>query len=192
MKILALDVAIRGCGVAILDSATGACTSLFEETDRGQAERLIPMIDEVIHKAGISINEIDRIAVTKGPGSFTGVRIGLSAAAALGLALSIPVLGFSTLELVLEQNGAIPNALALIDTKRGDFYGQTQGSGPRIYNDADVAAWSGTRLPVDERPDLFLMARQAALVADSDFSAYETAPLYLREAETSRPKSVAA
>lgn len=67
---------------------------------RGQAERLLPMCQEVCAEAGLTFDDLDAIAVTRGPGTFTGVRIGLAAAKGLALALDIPLIGVTTLEVV--------------------------------------------------------------------------------------------
>ncbi|HPQ50559.1 MAG: tRNA (adenosine(37)-N6)-threonylcarbamoyltransferase complex dimerization subunit type 1 TsaB [Alphaproteobacteria bacterium] len=187
MKILAIDVSVKGCSAAFLDSESSEKLLKYEETDRGQAERLIPMIGELIEQASLQMSDMDRMAVTRGPGSFTGVRIGLATARTLGMALSIPVLGFSTLETILSSHPDQKNALAIIDTKRGDFYGQTTNTSSRIYSKGETEAWSGHKI-VDALPDLLFMANQAALVKESEFNHYPALPIYLREAETSTPK----
>lgn len=186
MKVLALDVSVKGCGVAFLDHGTGARACAFEDTERGQAEKLVPMIAEVMQDAGVPVTAIARIAVTRGPGSFTGVRIGLATARTLGMALDIPVFGFSTLDLALGK-AADKNLLVVIDTKRGDFYGQTCDTPARIYTPDEVDAWQG-ELIKDRLPDLFLMAKMAAQIGEEGGGNYPAMPLYLREAETSRPK----
>ena len=94
MKTLAIECATEACSAALFDGpklVDGRC----EIIGRGHAERLVPMIAELPGKG-----RADRILVSLGPGSFTGVRIGLAAARALGIAWGVPVLGYPTLELV--------------------------------------------------------------------------------------------
>ena len=99
MRTLAIECATEACSAALFDGAKlvdGRC----EIIGRGHAERLVPMIAELPGKG-----RADRILVSLGPGSFTGVRIGLAAARALGLAWGVPVLGYPTLELVRARSG---------------------------------------------------------------------------------------
>ena len=189
MRILAFDVAVTGCAVGILDTERGLWHYDSLETERGQAEMLIPIIDTLVQKGGWCMSDIDRIAVTTGPGSFTGVRIGLATARSLGLALDIPVFGQTTLNLTQAADG--DKTLVLIDTKRGDYYGQVGHSLPQIYTEDEARAFTGTVIK-DTRPDLKLLATTAAAVVMPDGYDRATAPtpLYLRDAEISQPKKI--
>ena len=125
MKILALDTALAACSVAIwCDGTTEA--SAHRLMDRGQAEQLMPMIADVMRQAGVSVHELDRIAVTVGPGSFTGVRVGLAAARGLALTRNTPVIGITTGEALASEAVArlddSASVASLIDSKRGDLY----------------------------------------------------------------------
>jgi tRNA threonylcarbamoyladenosine biosynthesis protein TsaB len=126
--VLAFDSALNGCAAAVLDTGASKCVSETQAMDRGQAEHLVPMISRVLAQAGLAYKDIDLIAVTVGPGAFTGLRIGLSTARALGLALNKPVTGVTTLDAIAAQyfqtHGLKPDeTLAVIlDTKRSDFY----------------------------------------------------------------------
>ncbi|OIN87084.1 MAG: tRNA (adenosine(37)-N6)-threonylcarbamoyltransferase complex dimerization subunit type 1 TsaB [Alphaproteobacteria bacterium CG1_02_46_17] len=191
MKILAIDVSVRGCAAAFWDSQTETGHTLFEDTDRGQAERLIPMIEELMSEAECPLSSLEAIAVTRGPGSFTGVRIGLATARTLAMALNIPVLGFSTLDLISMKGSDQQDLLVIIDTKRGDYYGQIYGSSKRearIYSKEEVESWSG-QVMCDEVPDVLLLAKQAASLKKDQWPQYPATPLYLRDAETSKPKN---
>ena len=94
MRILVIDSATEACSVALFDGGT-LVDGAYEVIGRGHAERLVPMIAELPDKG-----HADRVVVSLGPGSFTGVRIGLAAARALGLAWKAEVLGYPTLALV--------------------------------------------------------------------------------------------
>ncbi len=130
MNILAIDTTMNGCSACLYDSASGAVASKTLEMSRGQAEHLMPMIEQMVN----DYNDIDMIAVTKGPGAFTGMRIGLATAKVLGIALDIPVIGVSTFEAVLETYLAIDGHKSydyygvLLETKRSDYYFKMFGS----------------------------------------------------------------
>ena len=98
MKLLCLDTAMAACSVGVYD-ATGErlLASAYVPMERGHAEALAPMVEQVMREAGLGFGDLGRIAVTVGPGTFTGVRIGLAMARGLGLALGIPVCGIDTL-----------------------------------------------------------------------------------------------
>lgn len=128
MVILGFDSAMNGCSAALWRD--GVCASKSEAMNSGQAERLVPMIQDVLTKADVAFSDINLIVTTVGPGAFTGVRIALSTARALGLALDIPVKGITTTDVLaaaffeketLKNN---ENLCVLIETKRSDFYAQ--------------------------------------------------------------------
>jgi tRNA threonylcarbamoyladenosine biosynthesis protein TsaB len=98
MLVLAIDTALEACAVAVLDTDTAALLACEQQMmARGHAEALMPMIERVIVAADVGFASLDRIAVTTGPGSFTGLRVGLSAARGIGLAAKKPVVGLTTL-----------------------------------------------------------------------------------------------
>ena len=120
MIVLAIDSALDACSVAIArDGETLA--HLSEQMNRGQAERLAPMVREAAEQAGVAFNQIDRVAVTTGPGSFTGVRVGLSFARALALSLDKPCIGVSTLEALALEEGEDGLRAALIETPGASY-----------------------------------------------------------------------
>ena len=127
MRILALDTSLAACSVAVLDG--GAVRARRHDViGRGHAEQLMPMLAEVLAAAGVGVEDMDRLAVTTGPGTFTGIRVGLAAARGLALATGKPLIGVTTFEaLVAAQSGsdaAGRPALVAIDAGRSDLYAQ--------------------------------------------------------------------
>ncbi len=128
MKILAIDSATAACSAAVWADGTVLAEEAVEMA-RGHAEALLPMIDRVRRAAGIAFADLDRLAVTVGPGHFTGLRIGLAAARGLALATGLPLVGVTTLEAVA---AAVPtgerrsglDVLAALDSKRAEAYVQ--------------------------------------------------------------------
>ena len=128
MLILAIDTALDACAAAVLDTASGKMVARESlAMKRGHAEALMPLIGRVMKQAGIAFAALDRIAVTTGPGSFTGLRVGLSAARGIGLAADKPVVGLSTLTAyaapVVSQNAARP-VISAIDARHDQVYFQ--------------------------------------------------------------------
>ena len=143
--LLAIDTAAPRLQLALLGD-DGRLETLAEDMATGQAERLFPALGELLTRAGVTYADLTRIAVTTGPGSFTGLRIGLSAARGLGLALNIPVLGIPSL-FALSLTTNCDAVAVLLDAKRGEAYFQTF-SGPGI------PIREAALLPIDEARSL--------------------------------------
>jgi tRNA threonylcarbamoyladenosine biosynthesis protein TsaB len=121
MNLLALETATECCSVALM--ADDRVIVRSELAPRRHADLLLPMCDEVLGEAGIARSDLDFVAVGRGPGAFTGVRLAVSAAQGIALALGIPVLPVSSLAALAMQapdNGA--EILAVIDARMGEVY----------------------------------------------------------------------
>ncbi|MFA6280170.1 MAG: tRNA (adenosine(37)-N6)-threonylcarbamoyltransferase complex dimerization subunit type 1 TsaB [Bdellovibrionales bacterium] len=122
MRILSLDCASALCSVCLWHDGAVAAQAI-EEMERGQDARLIPMVQTVMTQAGITYADLDRIAVTRGPGSFTGLRIGLATAQGIGFAAGKPVLGVDRFALYREQNKTFSKALLVVlESRRRELY----------------------------------------------------------------------
>jgi tRNA threonylcarbamoyladenosine biosynthesis protein TsaB len=119
--ILALDACLGACSVAVLDDRQ-VLASRSEPMWRGHQERLGSMVDQTMTEAGRAFANLSRIGVTVGPGSFTGLRVGLAFAKGLGLALDIPVVGVGSLAALAEGRTGL--VLAAADARRGQVYWQ--------------------------------------------------------------------
>lgn len=132
MLTLAFDTAATSVSVALLNGQDVVAAD-GRNMERGQGEALIPMIEQILQQAGLSPADVKRVAVSVGPGSFTGVRVGLAAARGMGLALHIPVVGITTLAAAAYHVPA-ETVLAVADTKRGDFFTQLFRDGRPVEN----------------------------------------------------------
>ena len=158
MRVLAIDTALEACSAAVLDTERGVLASESVPMARGHAEALMPLIAKVMGNAQIPFAELDRIAVTTGPGSFTGLRVGLSAARGIALASEKPAFGLTTLAAFAAPYIASDDNIALtvaIDARHEHVYLQVFGPGgrtlvaPRIASIRDavrISASSKTRI----------------------------------------------
>ena len=220
MRVLAIDTALESCSAAVLDTEHGGAASESLPMVRGHAEALIPLIGRVMKQADMAFSELDRIAVTTGPGSFTGLRVGIAAARGIGLAATKPVVGLTTLAAYAAPHIAHDDKTSIaaaIDARHQHVYLQIFGPGgrtliaPRIVSVADAvrAAANGpvrivgtgaTMLavawPSGEPPMLVDESRAPDIVwvgrlaAAADESTSEPKPLYLR-APDAQPQDAA-
>lgn len=130
MRVLAFDTAMAACSAAVLSSEGGPhiLAKAYEERAQGHAEVLMPMIEGVMRAAGLAYGELDRIAVTVGPGTFTGCRIAVATGRALALAAGVPLIGATSLAVMAAVARARLPALAggpvavAVDARRGQIY----------------------------------------------------------------------
>jgi tRNA threonylcarbamoyladenosine biosynthesis protein TsaB len=183
--LLAIDTAAPRLQLALLRGEVADV--LVEEMAQGQAERIFPAIEELLERNGVSYKDLRRIAVTTGPGSFTGLRIGLSAARGLGLALDIPVIGVPSL-LALSLPVSCAHAAVLLDARRDEAYFQAL-SGPAIpaseplllpMAEARARVPSGAEVLTTPFVDIAALARLAATL---DPAAYPPEASYIRGAD---------
>lgn len=119
MIVLGLDTCLNACSVAVLDGGR-VLAHASEAMARGHQERLAPMAQRVLAEAGLAPDRLERIGATVGPGSFTGLRVGIAFAKGLASALSIPAVGVGSLEaLAAEADGLVA---AAIDARRDQVY----------------------------------------------------------------------
>lgn len=217
MKLLGIDTALNACSVAIIDGSE-VLASVTSAGGRGNAERLLPLLEQARLEADIDLAQLDGIAVTIGPGSFTGIRTALATARALGLALKIPVWGITTTETLSAAAAQLGFAtIAVIDAKRGEVYIQCFAAdgmalaAPQLLSIAEAAAilpagpamlvGSGSALLKDaaQRDDLQLSSVApdpdpvlvARLAAGRPRPTASPSPLYIRPPDAKLPSAVA-
>ena len=200
MIVLALDTAGADCSAALFSSSEGRVLSCVTETlGKGHAERLMDILDRALAEAGLELSAVERIAVSVGPGSFTGIRVGVAAARGLGLALGVEVRGISTLSVLAEEArkaGKAGDFVVAIDARRDEVYFQHFPHGePLLLSvsearervkglDVDVIGSARPLLvdgAVSEGPDRYPAGIIAQLAVSGDN--LPPKPLYLRGAD---------
>ena len=209
MRVLVIDTALDACTAAVFEGAgTPAMRALGVRSEvmaRGHSERLGGFVRDAVAEAGDGFEALDRIGVTIGPGSFTGLRVGLAFAQGLGAALALPVVGVSTLAaLARSADGGQGATAAVIDARRGQVYLQMfEDGGPASEPEAlsleDAVArlagqpWritgSGAALVGGEPSTLTAPdpAALATLTAAFDPATNPPRPLYLRAPDATPP-----
>ncbi|HHQ4681990.1 TPA: tRNA (adenosine(37)-N6)-threonylcarbamoyltransferase complex dimerization subunit type 1 TsaB [Aeromonas veronii] len=123
LKILAVDTATEACSAALL--VDDKLFSRWEEAPRDHTRKILPMVQAVLEDAGISLSDLDAIAFGRGPGSFTGVRIGISVAQGLAFGAGVPLIGISTLAAMAQGAYRLDGAeqvLTAIDARMNEVY----------------------------------------------------------------------
>jgi tRNA threonylcarbamoyl adenosine modification protein YeaZ len=179
MRLLAIDTALDACAACVFNTDGGKSLASESVTmTRGHAEALMPLVGRVMDKAGIAFSQLDRIAVTVGPGSFTGLRVGISAARGIALASGKPAVGISTLAAYAAPHIASEDAAQIvvaIDAKHANVYLQVFGSAGRTVLAPQIATVRDAVRAAREGPAR-IVGSGAGLIG-ADWPAGETPPL---------------
>lgn len=211
MITLALDTCLNACSTALVRDGE-ALAVRSEPMVRGHQERLALMVQEIMSEAGAAFADIDRLAVTLGPGSFTGLRVGLAFAKGMAVALDIPCIGVSSLEALAASAPRKGLTLALVDARRDQAYWQAFKDGaaatpPAASTLPDIIAWAaehggpaaligpGAPLLSERFPNAELIALAgpdpvAIAVLAADRAPGSLSPLYLRTPDAKLPGGV--
>jgi len=219
MRILAIDTALEACAAGVVETPERVLAHESLAMVRGHAEALMPLLARVMDQASLGFSGLDRIAVTVGPGSFTGLRVGIAAARGIALAAGKPAVGVSTLAALAAPflaSGESRPVVAAIDARHDHVYFEMLGPGGRVLltprllpvpdalraaNGAAVVVGSGAAILARHWPDgapLPKIESQAApqiaavarLGAAADAARALPKPLYLRSADA-RPQDAA-
>ncbi len=192
--ILAFDTSAAHCAAALL-LPDGQVLNRLEVMEKGQAERLVPLLEELLSDAGLGWSDLTRIAVGTGPGNFTGVRIAVAAARGLAMGLGIPAIGVTRLEALAH---GLPRPVTVIeDARRGEVYVQAFGAGTpdaHIHDLSDLPILVETALVTGSAagaaalpPAMPLAEATARIAAIRLLPQPRPAPFYLRGADAAPP-----
>ena len=177
--ILGFDTSAAHCAAALLCNGQ-IIASAGEDMARGQAERLIPLLEDVLITGGVTWANLDRIGVGVGPGNFTGIRISVSAARGLALALGIPAVGVNAFDAI--SHGVETPHVPVVGAPRDQVYMRAPQQEPVL---TDVATAKVLGLPLHFPPapaDLAMQIARVAAHADPTLLG-APAPLYLKPAD---------
>lgn len=206
MRVLAIDTATTDLVTGVVDTETGAVTERILTDTRAHNEQLIPTVEELLQTTSLTYTDLDTIVVGCGPGPFTGLRVGMATASALGDALSIPVHGVCTHDAIAASAAAQGCTLVATDARRKEIYWATYEDGQRVEG-PDVVKPAEIRVAVDaviipdnlvaklpqelqNLPYTAANPRPAGLVAVANLDAAPEplTPLYLRRPDAVPPK----
>ncbi len=187
--VLAFDTSAAHCAAALLRA--GVVTQTVELMDKGQAERLFPLLEGLLAEAAVAWPDLDAIAVGTGPGNFTGVRIAVAAARGLALSLNIPAIGVTALE---AQAYGLPRPISvLLDARRDEVYVQTfTETGPdaaRLAPAEHPGPLATHRAGIGGTPPVQPLAVAIAYIAAARLGTSQPrpAPFYLRGPDAAPP-----
>ncbi|WP_226894102.1 tRNA (adenosine(37)-N6)-threonylcarbamoyltransferase complex dimerization subunit type 1 TsaB [Proteus sp. FME41] len=189
MRILAIDTATESCSVAVWNE--GVVASRFEISPREHTQKILPMVKNALQEANLTLQSLDAIAFGRGPGSFTGVRIGVGIAQGIALGAELPMIGISSLATMAEgvlRTTGIKQVLVAIDARMGEIYCAQ-------YQCDDAGVWSGEETEAVMKPEQFVDVLQSTsgtwAIAGTGWQAYpdlkETLPCTIVDTEITLP-----
>ncbi|MCV2888015.1 tRNA (adenosine(37)-N6)-threonylcarbamoyltransferase complex dimerization subunit type 1 TsaB [Ruegeria aquimaris] len=184
--VLAFDTSAAHCAAALLVGDRIVATRT-EDMGRGQAERLFPLLEEVLAEAGKTWRDLTAIGVGVGPGNFTGIRISVSAARGLALALDIPAVGIDGFD---ARARVTPTGhLAAIPAPRDQYYIRPEGGEPALVSHADAASFGPLHTDASTRDLIEAIATLAAARAAT--TSTPPSPVYVRPADAAPSRDTA-
>ncbi|MCO7048351.1 tRNA (adenosine(37)-N6)-threonylcarbamoyltransferase complex dimerization subunit type 1 TsaB [Proteus terrae] len=189
LRILAIDTATESCSVAVWNE--GVVASRFEISPREHTQKILPMVKSALEEANITLQSLDVLAFGRGPGSFTGVRIGVGVAQGIALGAELPMIGISSLATMAEgvfRTTGIKQVLVAIDARMGEIYCAQ-------YQRNDAGVWIGEDTEAVMKPEQFIEALQLTTgtwaMAGTGWQAYpdlkEALPFTVVETEITLP-----
>ncbi|GGH33790.1 tRNA (adenosine(37)-N6)-threonylcarbamoyltransferase complex dimerization subunit type 1 TsaB [Alsobacter metallidurans] len=179
VRILAIDTALEACSVCVMESGVENPVAMESEPmARGHAEALMPMLERVMKTVDGGFGSLDRVAVTIGPGSFTGLRVGISAARAIALGAGVPAVGVTTLSAYaapLIASGVRALVAVAIDARHGHVYAQVVGQGGRAVMSPRVILLRDVVRQIGSGPVLVVGSGAEALCAEARFAGLDAA-----------------
>lgn len=185
--LVAFDTSAAHCAAAVV-RGDRVLAARHEEMGRGQAERLMPLLDAVMAEAGCGWADLDAIGVGVGPGNFTGIRIAVATARGLSLALGVPAIGVTSFEILRDGSAAAGDALVAVEAPRGMAYvqafdGDVPSGEPRLVDPAEASLVTAP-VALGGLPDLpARLARIAQRKLAGGTSHDRPTPLYIRPAD---------
>ncbi|NBM02723.1 tRNA (adenosine(37)-N6)-threonylcarbamoyltransferase complex dimerization subunit type 1 TsaB [Proteus sp. G2671] len=189
LRILAIDTATESCSVAVWNE--GVVASRFEISPREHTQKILPMVKSALEEANITLQSLGALAFGRGPGSFTGVRIGVGVAQGIALGAELPMIGISSLATMAEgvfRTTGIKQVLVAIDARMGEIYCAR-------YQRNDAGVWVGEDTEAVMKPEQFIETLQSTMgtwaMAGTGWQAYpdlkETLPFTVVETEIMLP-----
>lgn len=189
LRILAIDTATESCSVAVWNE--GVVASRFEISPREHTQKILPMVKSALEEANLTLQSLDALAFGRGPGSFTGVRIGVGVAQGIALGAELPMMGISSLATMAEgvfRTTGIKQVLVAIDARMGEIYCAQ-------YQRNDKGIWLGEETEAVMKPEHFVEVLQSTTgtwaMAGTGWQAYpdlkETLPFTAIETEITLP-----
>lgn len=208
-----IDTAVKGCNIALFDQ-DNILVKVQEPIERGHAEAVLPLYENLMQNIDKTSQDIENVYVNVGPGSFTGLRVGLSVARFIGFSLDVPVHGLTSFQAFSAHVKGDQNRCVVVETKRSDFYVQMFDENHDALNDPQsISANDVATMLVDypdciitgdavdrlmnEIPDLKQATQQQDMIAVDDvlmaiqsheFKTIKPDAFYIRDADVSQPK----
>ena len=179
---LGFDTSAAHCAAALL-RGDQILAATAQDMARGQAENLMPLIEDMLASVETTWNDLNRIGVGIGPGNFTGIRISVSAARGLALALNIPAIGVSSFDAITQIN---PSATPAVPAPRDHVYVTHLGSEPRLLPIAEAQETAPLTLPPAPR-DLAIAIAHVAATAPAGAA---PSPMYIKPADAAPSRDV--